>query len=139
MTGFTLIEIMVVVVILGILVAFAVPNIMDNPEQARTTKARHDIRVLENALEMYKLDNYNYPTTDQGLEALVEKPTSSPEPSNWKDGGYLKQMPKDPWGNSYEYLGPQDAGGQIKILTLGADNRPGGEGNNADISNQDLE
>ncbi|MBA1148456.1 type II secretion system major pseudopilin GspG [Ectothiorhodospiraceae bacterium WFHF3C12] len=139
MRGFTLIEIMVVVVILGILVAFAVPNIMDNPEKARITKAKHDIRVIENALEMYKLDNFNYPTTNQGLEALVEKPTSSPEPSNWKQGGYLKQLPKDPWGNEYEYLGPQDAGGQIKILTLGADNRTGGEGNNADITNQDTE
>ncbi|MGD8430115.1 MAG: type II secretion system major pseudopilin GspG, partial [Ectothiorhodospiraceae bacterium] len=90
MSGFTLIEIMVVVVILGILAAFVVPNVMDNPEKARITKAKHDLRTIENALEMYKLDNYRYPTTEQGLEALVEEPTAPPEPKNWKSGGYLK-------------------------------------------------
>jgi general secretion pathway protein G len=138
MSGFTLIEIMVVVVILGILAAFVVPNVMDNPEKARITKAKHDLRTIENALEMYKLDNYRYPTTEQGLEALVEEPTAPPEPKNWKSGGYLKDMPTDPWGNPYQYLGPQDTGGRVQILTLGADNRPGGEGQDADISNQDL-
>jgi len=139
MGGFTLIEIMVVVVILGILAAFVVPNVMDNPEKARITKAKHDIRVIENALEMYKLDNYTYPTTDQGLKALVEKPSSQPEPPNWKDGGYLKQRPKDPWGHDYEYLSPEDNSGEVKIMTLGADNRPGGDGANADITNKDLQ
>ncbi len=139
MAGFTLIEIMVVVVILGILVTFAALNVLDNPEKARLTKARHDIRVLENALEMYKLDNFRYPTTDQGLEALVERPNSPPEPRNWQSGGYMKELPRDPWGNEYQYLGPDDAGGGIRILTLGADNRPGGDGQDADISSQDRE
>lgn len=137
--GFTLIEIMVVVVILGILVAFAVPNIMDNPEKARLTKARHDLRTIENALEMYKLDNFRYPSSAQGLQALVEKPESSPEPENWQSGGYLRELPQDPWGNPYQYLGPEDTDGRVEILTLGADNRPGGEGPNRDISNRDLQ
>ncbi|WP_435104225.1 type II secretion system major pseudopilin GspG [Arhodomonas sp. AD133] len=135
--GFTLIEIMVVIVILGILVAFAVPNIMDNPEEARLTKARHDLRTIENALEMYKLDNFRYPTSEQGLKALVEKPQSAPEPENWQSGGYLRELPSDPWGNPYQYLGPQDTDGRVEIVTLGADGRPGGNGPNSDISNRD--
>ncbi|KAB7623046.1 type II secretion system major pseudopilin GspG [Alkalilimnicola sp. S0819] len=137
--GFTLIEIMVVIVILGILAAFAVPNIMDNPEKARITQAKHDIRTLESALEMYKLDNFNFPTTEQGLRALVERPTSGPEPRNYKAGGYVKSLPKDPWGSEYEYLSPQDSGGRVQIISLGADARPGGSGQNADISNLDRE
>ncbi|WP_026320858.1 type II secretion system major pseudopilin GspG [Arhodomonas aquaeolei] len=138
--GFTLIEIMVVVVIIGILVAFAVPNIMDNPEKARLTKARHDLRTIENALEMYKLDNFRYPTTAQGLKALVERPDTPPEPENWQDGGYLRELPMDPWGHPYKYLGPQDAdGGRVEIITLGADGRPGGEGADADISSLNLQ
>lgn len=137
--GFTLIEIMVVVVILGILVAFAVPNIMDNPERARVTKAESDIRTIENALEMYKLDNYRFPTTEQGLQALVEEPTTPPEPPQWKQGGYLRELPSDPWGNPYQYLGPEDADGRPQIVTLGADGRPGGEGPDADIRNYELE
>jgi general secretion pathway protein G len=101
--GFTLIEVMVVVVILGILAAILVPKVMDRPEQARQTKVRQDIRALEAALDLYKLDNYVYPTTDQGLEALVEKP-SSPEPPSWKEGGYVKLLPLDPWKQPYQYL-----------------------------------
>ena len=98
MRGFTLIEIMVVVVILGILAAIAVPRIMDRPDVARVTKARQDIRTIESALKLYRLDNFRYPTTEQGLEALVEKPTIPPEPKNWKPGGYLERLPTDPWG-----------------------------------------
>ncbi len=137
--GFTLIEIMVVVVILAILGTFAVTNIIDNPDKARVTKAQHDIRALESALEMYKLDNYNYPSTEQGLKALVERPTGAPEPRNWKAGGYMKKLPQDPWGNDYIYLGPEDTGGRIQIISLGADGQTGGDGLNADISNLDLQ
>lgn len=137
--GFTLIEIMVVVVILAILGTFAVTNIIDNPDKARVTKAQHDIRTLESALEMYKLDNYNYPSTEQGLKALVQRPTGSPEPRNWKAGGYMKKLPQDPWGNDYIYMGPQDTGGRVQIISLGADGQTGGTDLNADISNLDLQ
>jgi general secretion pathway protein G len=135
--GFTLIEIMVVVVILGILGTFAVVSIIDNPDKARVTKAQHDIRTLESALEMYKLDNFVYPTTEQGLKALVSKPTSSPEPKNWKASGYMKKLPQDPWGNEYQYLGPEDASGRLQIVSFGADGQTGGEGTAADLSNLD--
>ena len=136
--GFTLIEIMVVVVILGILAAVVVPRIMDRPDQARITKAKQDIRALEAALNLYRLDNFRYPTTDQGLEALVSKPTSSPEPKNWKSGGYLDRLPKDPWSNPYQYLNPGEHG-DFDLYTLGADGSPGGEGINADIGNWTLD
>lgn len=136
--GFTLIEIMVVVVILGILAAVVVPRIMDRPDQARITKAKQDIRALEAALNLYRLDNFRYPTTDQGLEALASKPTSSPEPKNWKSGGYLDRLPKDPWGNPYQYLNPGEHG-EFDLYTLGADGSPGGEGINADIGNWTLD
>jgi general secretion pathway protein G len=132
--GFTLIEIMVVVVILSILAAVIVPRIMDRPDQARLVKARQDIRVLDSALKLYKLDNHFYPSTDQGLEALVAKPGSSPEPRNWKDGGYLERLPRDPWGGDYLYLNP-GVHGEIDIFSLGADGQPGGEGINGDIGN----
>ncbi|MES9992757.1 MAG: type II secretion system major pseudopilin GspG [Candidatus Thiodiazotropha sp.] len=118
--GFTLIEVMVVVVILSILAAIVVPKIMDRPEQARITKAKSDIRALEAALNLYRLDNMTYPTTDQGLEALVSKPTDSPEPRNWKEGGYLDRLPVDPWGNTYLYLSP-GTHGVIDIYTAGLD------------------
>ena len=136
--GFTLIEVMVVVVILGILAAILVPKVMDRPDQARITKARQDIRALEAALNLYKLDNYVYPTTDQGLDALVEKP-SSPEPPNWKSGGYLERntVPRDPWGNPYQYLNPGN-NGEIDVYSFGRDGKPGGEGVDADIGNWDL-
>jgi general secretion pathway protein G len=131
--GFTLIEVMVVVVILGILAAILVPKVMDRPEQARITKARQDIRALEAALNLYKLDNYVYPTTDQGLEALVEKPTS-PEPPNWKQGGYLDRLPLDPWKQPYQFLSP-GTHGVIDIYSLGVDQQPDSED---DIGNWDL-
>jgi general secretion pathway protein G len=130
--GFTLIEVMVVVVILGILAAILVPKVMDRPEQARLTKARQDIRALEAALNLYKLDNYVYPSTDQGLEALVEKP-SSPEPPNWKEGGYVDRLPLDPWKQPYQYLSP-GAHGMIDIYSLGPDQAPSED----DIGNWEL-
>ncbi len=136
--GFTLIEIMVVVVILGILAAIVVPKVMDRPDSARITKAKQDIRALESALNLYKLDNFNYPSTDQGLEALAKKPSGAPEPRNWKQGGYIDRMPKDPWGNDYQYMQP-GAHGDLDLFSLGADGRPGGEGINADIGNWTLE
>lgn len=133
-SGFTLIEVMVVVVILGILAAIIVPKVMDRPDAARIVKARQDIRAIESALNLYKLDNFHYPSTDQGLEALIEEPAGSPEARNWKPGGYLDRLPKDPWGADYQYLNP-GIHGEIDIYSLGADSRPGGEGIDADIGN----
>ena len=132
--GFTLIEVMIVVVILGILAAIVVPKIMDRPDQARITKAKQDIRTLESALNIYKLDNFKYPTTDQGLEALAKKPSDA---THWKDGGYNDRLPMDPWGHPYQYLSP-GAHGAVDIFSLGADGQPGGEGSDADISSWDL-
>jgi general secretion pathway protein G len=120
--GFTLIEVMVVVVILGILAAILVPRVMDRPEQARRTKANVDIQALEGALKMYKMDNYVYPTTDQGLEALIAKPTS-PEPANWQAGGYVDRLPLDPWQQPYQYLSP-GVHRDIDIYSLGPDQVP---------------
>ncbi|HIP53146.1 MAG TPA: type II secretion system protein GspG [Chromatiales bacterium] len=133
-SGFTLIEVMVVVVILSILAAIIVPKIMDRPEQARITKARQDIRALEAALNLYKLDNFSYPSTDQGLEALVSKPAGTPEAKNWKAGGYLDRLPKDPWGNPYLYLNP-GAHGAIDIYSMG----PEQQTDDDDIGNWSLE
>jgi len=135
--GFTLIEIMVVVVILGILAAVVVPRIMNRPDDARIAKAKQDIRVLESSLNLYKLDNFVYPTTQQGLEALVAPPSGEPAAKNWKQGGYVAKLPNDPWGNPYQYLSP-GVKGEIDIFSLGSDNRPGGEGAAADIGNWDL-
>ena len=135
--GFTLIEVMVVVIILGILAAIVVPKIMDRPDAARVTKARQDIRAIESALNLYRLDNYTYPTTDQGLEALVERPAGSGAPKNWKSGGYLDRLPRDPWENDYQYLSPGTRG-ELDIYSLGADGSPGGDGVSADIGNWDL-
>lgn len=137
-SGFTLIEVMVVIVILGILAAIVVPRVMDRPDTARIAKAKQDIRTLESALNLYKLDNFNYPSTDQGLESLVQKPNGDPEPRNWKDGGYVDRLPKDPWGNAYLYLNP-GTHGSVDIYTLGADAADGGEGTNSDIGNWSLE
>lgn len=137
-SGFTLIEVMVVVVILGILAAIVVPRVLDRPDVARITKAKQDIRTLEGALNLYKLDNYVYPTTEQGIEALVSKPTTPPEPRNWKQGGYIDRMPKDPWQRPYQYLSPGTQGA-VDIFTLGADGQLGGDGPNADIGNWNLE
>jgi general secretion pathway protein G len=130
--GFTLIEIMVVVVILGILASVVVPKIMDRPDKARQTKAAHDVRAIENALSLFKLDNFVYPTTDQGLESLVSKPGG--DFPNWKSGGYLDKLPKDPWGRPYQYLNP-GVKGEVDIYSLGADGQPGGSETNADIGN----
>ena len=136
--GFTLIEIMVVVVILGILAAIVVPNIIDRPDAARVAKARQDIRAVESALKLYRLDNFRYPTTEQGLAALVNKPTTQPEPRNWKSGGYLDRIPTDPWGDTYHYRSPGEHG-EIDVYTLGRDGRPGGEESDADIGNWTLD
>ncbi|MFW5452139.1 type II secretion system major pseudopilin GspG [Thioalkalivibrio sulfidiphilus] len=136
MGGFTLIEVMVVV-ILGILAAIVVPRIMDRPDEARIAKARNDIRTLEQALNLYRLDNFRYPTTEQGLRALVERPTTSPEPRNWRAGGYMDRLPMDPWGNPYEYAHP-GRHGDVDIYSLGADGRPGGDGADADIGNWNI-
>jgi general secretion pathway protein G len=135
--GFTLIEVMVVVVILSILAAVVVPRIMDNPDKARVAKAKQDIRSLESALNLYRLDNFVYPSTEQGLEALVEMPTIEPEPRNWKAGGYIDRLPKDPWGGDYQFLSPGESS-EIDIYTLGVDGQPDGEGLAADIGNWDL-
>lgn len=135
--GFTLIEIMVVVVILGILAALVVPQVMNRPDQAKVTVAKGDIKAIAAALDMYKLDNFNYPSTQQGLTALVEKPSGNPQPSNWSRDGYLKRVPKDPWGNDYQYLSPGTQG-QFDLYSLGADGKQGGSDLNADIGNWDL-
>ncbi|ROR29568.1 type II secretion system major pseudopilin GspG [Inmirania thermothiophila] len=131
--GFTLIEVMVVVIILGILAALVVPRIMDQPERARVTKAQADIRAIESALRLYRLDNYAYPTTEQGLEALVRRPTTPPEPPNWKEGGYLERIPVDPWGRPYQYLSPGTRG-EIDVYSLGPDGAPSDD----DIGNWNL-
>ena len=136
--GFTLIEIMVVVVILGILAALVVPQVMNRPDQAKVTVAKGDIKAIGAALDMYKLDNYSYPSTQQGLDALVEKPSGNPQPKNWNRDGYLKRVPKDPWGNEYQYLSPGIKGGQYDLYSYGADGKQGGSDLNADIGNWDL-
>lgn len=135
--GFTLIEIMVVVIILGILAAIVAPNVIGRVGDAQVAAARQDIRGIENALKFYRLDNFSYPTTEQGLQALVTRP-NDPNIRNWKSGGYLDRLPKDPWGNPYQYLNPGN-NAEIDIYTLGRDGRPGGEGEDADIGNWDLE
>lgn len=134
--GFTLIEIMVVVVILGILAAMIVPKLTGKPDEARMVKAQQDIRQLESALQMYKLDNFYYPSTQQGLDALVAKPSGDPPARNWK--GYISRLPKDPWGGTYQYLNP-GVKSEIDIFSLGADQKPGGEGPDADIGNWNVE
>ena len=128
--GFTLIELMVVLVIIGVLGALIVPNLLDRADDARRTAARTDITNLMQALKLYRLDNQRYPTTEQGLGALVTRPSSGPQPNNWKP--YVEKLPNDPWGNPYQYLNP-GIKGEVDVMSLGADGRPGGEGNDADI------
>lgn len=135
--GFTLIEIMVVVVIMGILAALVVPKLMGRTDDARIIAARQDIATLMQALKLYKLDNQRYPTTEQGLEALINKPTAGPAANGWKAGGYLDRLPKDPWGGPYQYLSP-GLKGEIDVFSFGADNQAGGAGNDADIGSWDL-
>ena len=135
--GFTLIEIMVVVVILGILAALVAPNVIRRIDDARVTKAKQDVRAYETALNLYRMDNFRYPTTEQGLEALVKRPVD-PNIRNWKEGGYIDGMKKDPWGNDYAYIAP-GTHGDYDLYTLGADGQPGGEGQDADIGNWNIE
>jgi general secretion pathway protein G len=134
--GFTLIEIMVVVIIIGILAAIVAPNVIGRVDDAQITKAKAEIANIENAMKFYRLDNFAYPSTEQGVEALVTKP-ADPNVKNWKSGGYLESLPNDPWGNPYLYLNPGNQR-EIDIYTLGRDGRPGGEGVDADIGNWDL-
>ncbi len=129
-SGFTLIEILVVVVIIGILGAVIVPNLLSRPDQARATAAQVDLRTLGAALDMYRLDNFQYPSTDQGLEALVSQPSGFPEPKNWNPDGYIKALPTDPWGSPYRY---ERSGSDVSVFSLGADGTEGGEGTAADI------
>ncbi|MDA0680327.1 MAG: type II secretion system major pseudopilin GspG [Proteobacteria bacterium] len=134
--GFTLIEIMVVVIILGILAAIVAPNVIGRIDDAQISRVQQDLRGIENALKFYRLDNFAYPSSEQGLEALVSKP-ADPNIRNWKAGGYLDRLPKDPWGNNYEYLNPGQ-NGEIDIFSYGRDGRPGGEGLDADMGNWTL-
>jgi len=133
--GFTLLEIMVVIVILGVLASMVVPNLMSNKDKADRQKVISDVIALENALDMYKLDNSIYPSTDQGLEALVEEPSGSPEPRNYRDDGYIKRLPQDPWGNDYILNSPGEHG-KIDVLSVGPD---GEEGTDDDIGNWNLD
>src|SRR3954469_16182166 len=128
--GFTLIELMVVLVIIGVLAALIVPNVLDRADDARSTAARTDVNNLMQALKLYRLDNQRSPTAEQGLQALVARPSAGPSPSNWKP--YLERLPNDPWGRPYQYLNP-GVKGEIDVMSLGADGQPGGEGKNADI------
>jgi general secretion pathway protein G len=133
--GFTLLEIMVVIVILGVLASMIVPNLMGNKDKADRQKVVSDVVALENALDMYKLDNSSYPSTDQGLEALVAEPSGSPEPRNYREDGYIKRLPQDPWGNDYVLNNPGEHG-KIDILSVGLD---GEEGTDDDIGNWNLD
>lgn len=135
--GFTLIEIMVVVVIMGILAALVVPKLMGRTDDARIVAAKQDIATMMGALKLYKLDNMHYPSTEQGLQALIVKPTSGPSAKGWKTGGYVDKLPKDPWGNAYQFLSP-GIKGEVDIFSLGADGLPGGSGNDADIGSWEL-
>ena len=144
--GFTLIELMIVIVIIGILATLLIPRIMERPEEARRVKAKADIKTIESALKLYKIDTGNYPTTEQGLEALIRKPDTSPVPNKWREGGYLEgdAVPKDPWGNPYYYTASSSSGTSgtsgrdYEIVSYGSDGQPGGTGKNADISSADL-
>lgn len=131
--GFTLVEIMVVVIIIGLLAGIVVPNVMDNLDKANVQKARADFSALQTALKLYRIDNFNYPTTEQGLEALVTKSSIAPVPRNFKASGYIDNLNKDPWGNDYQYMSPGE-GHEFDIYSLGADGVSGGDGQNADIS-----
>ena len=132
--GFTLIEVMVVIAIIGIMATLIVPQIMSKPNEARVIAAKQDISSIIQALKLYRLDNSRYPTTEQGLSALVAKPTSEPIPQNWKPNGYVDRLPKDPWGFAYQYSNPGTRA-EIDVFSLGADNKPGGTGFDADLGN----
>ena len=128
--GFTLIELMVVLVIIGVLAALIVPNVLDRADDARSTAARTDVNNIMQALKLYKLDNQRYPTAEQGLQALITKPSTAPAPPNWKP--YLEKLPNDPWGRAYQYLNP-GVKGEVDVMSFGADGQSGGEGKNADV------
>ena len=133
--GFTLIEVMIVIVILGVLAALIVPKVMSRPDEARIVAARQDIATLMQSLKLYRLDNRRYPTSEQGLAALVRKPEVDPLPTNWKS--YVERLPQDPWGNPYQYLNP-GLNGEIDVFSYGGDGKPGGEGTDADIGSWQL-
>ena len=133
-SGFTLIEVMVVIAIIGIMASLIVPRIMSKPDEARVIAAKQDIGTLVQALKLYRLDIGRYPTTQQGLQSLVEKPVTEPVPQNWKTGGYLDRLPKDPWGNAYQYTNP-GTHSESDVFSFGADNKPGGTGFDADLGN----
>ena len=135
MSGLTLMEILIVVVILGILGAVVVPNILSRPDTARVQAAQTDLRALSQTLEIYRLDNFQYPSSEQGLESLVDRPSGFPEPKNWNPEGYLKKLPTDPWGSPYLY---EKTGSSYSLISLGADGQEGGEGFDADIRLNDL-
>ena len=135
--GFTLIEIMVVIVILGVLAALVVPRVLERPDEARTIAAKSDIATVMQALKLYRLDNQRYPSAEQGLAALVSKPEQPPVPANWKAGGYLERLPKDPWGRLYVYLNP-GVRGEIEVFSFGADGQQGGSGIDTDVGSWDL-
>ncbi|MDO8908588.1 MAG: type II secretion system major pseudopilin GspG [Pseudohongiella sp.] len=132
--GFSLIEILVVLVIMGLLISIIAPNVLGRADEARVQKVFADFSAIETGLRMYRLDNFSYPSSEQGLRALVERPTLSPVPANWKSGGYLESLPTDPWGNPYLYLSPGQQGA-YDIFSYGADGVRGGEGQNADLGN----
>jgi general secretion pathway protein G len=138
--GFNLIELMIVLVIIGILATLLIPRIMERPEEARRVKAKMDIVTIESALKLYKIDNGEYPTTEQGLEALIKKPDANPVPPKWREGGYLEgnSVPKDPWGNPYSYVSPSEDGKDYEIVSYGRTGQPGGTGRDANISSSDL-
>ncbi|XOZ34183.1 type II secretion system major pseudopilin GspG [Halomonadaceae bacterium KBTZ08] len=136
--GFTLIEIMVVMVILGLLIALVAPNIIGRGDDAKVTTAKAQLRNISSALDLYRLDNGHYPSSEQGLDALVNKPTGSPEPTNWNPEGYMNAIPEDPWGNEYQYVQPGSEG-PYDLYSYGADGDEGGEGLDADISVWDVE
>ena len=132
--GFSLVEILVVLVIMGLLISVVAPTVLNRADEARVQKVAADFKAIETALKIYRLDNYVYPTTEQGLEALVTPSNLEPEPRNFKEGGYLAEVPRDPWGRPYLYLNPGEHG-EVDLYTLGADGLSGGEGQNADIGN----
>ncbi|MEN9559939.1 MAG: hypothetical protein RLZZ502_1150 [Pseudomonadota bacterium] len=132
--GFTLIEVMVVMLILGILAALIVPNVLGRSDDAKVMAAQQDVATLSQALKLYRLDNNHYPSQTQGLQALLSKPSGEPVPGNWKPGGYIERLPKDPWGNAYQYSQP-GLKGEFDLFSFGADGKAGGEGNNKDVGN----
>jgi general secretion pathway protein G len=135
--GFTLIEIMVVIVILGVLAALLVPRVLDRPDEARVVAAKSDVAAIMQALKLYRLDNQRYPTVEQGLAALVAKPATDPVPPNWKPNGYLEKLRDDPWGRPYQFLNP-GLKGEVDVFSLGADGKRGGTGVDADVGSWDL-